>query len=86
VSAELYLQCIDQRLDAHRIKLRDRFIHHHGREMRRLRVRDCVLTFGVEEDFVEAAENAVRLQESAALAFDCLFEKGGSGGASWRFS
>ena len=39
VSTGLDLQCIDQRLDASRIELRDRFIDHDRREVGRFRVR-----------------------------------------------
>lgn len=78
------LQRIDHRFEPSRIELRDRFIDHHRREVRCFCVDNCVFAVGVEQHFVKTVEHAVDVQQSAAFAFDGLFEKGG--GALRRFS
>ena len=44
------------------------------RDIRRLRVEDCVVAFRMQLHFVQAPEYAVRLQQLRAVCFDALLE------------
>src|ERR1700741_633521 len=79
VLADPALHRIQHRLEPYAVEALDTAVDETRDCMRGLRVCDCIVTFRVQQHFVQASEHAVRLQQLVALCFDGLFELSSNG-------